>query len=136
MTEEKQRLARCLCGQLRVTVKGDPIRVYGCSCFECQRRTGSTFTYTAQFEAASASIEGEYRTFKRLSDKGLEVETTFCPNCGSTMFNKRESMPGLIGVAVGTFNDPSFQPPKLIAWASRRHAWLVLPDGVGSLETQ
>jgi hypothetical protein len=37
------REAACSCGQLQVTVRGDPVRVAMCHCLECQRRTGSTF---------------------------------------------------------------------------------------------
>ena len=136
MADARERVARCLCGQLKVTVQGEPVRVYGCSCFECQRRTGSVFTYTAQFDETAVSITGEFRTFRRISDKGFAVDSNFCPNCGSAVFNRRESKPGLIGIAVGMFNDPDFQQPTVIAWGSRRHAWVALPDGVASLDTQ
>src|SRR5271165_6507415 len=41
--------AACSCGQLRLICQGDPVRVSMCHCFECQRRTGSTFGVQAWF---------------------------------------------------------------------------------------
>ncbi|MFN2470768.1 MAG: aldehyde-activating protein, partial [Gaiellaceae bacterium] len=35
------RHAACSCGQLRLTVEGEPVRVSICHCLACQRRTGS-----------------------------------------------------------------------------------------------
>src|ERR1700722_7973744 len=34
------RRAACSCGQLHLTVDGEPSRVSMCNCLECQRRTG------------------------------------------------------------------------------------------------
>ena len=39
----RDRRASCSCGQLQLTVRGDPVLVAACHCLECQRRTGSAF---------------------------------------------------------------------------------------------
>ncbi|MCZ6616567.1 MAG: aldehyde-activating protein, partial [Gammaproteobacteria bacterium] len=43
------RRAACSCGNLRLTARGDPIRVSVCHCHACQRRTGSVFGVQARF---------------------------------------------------------------------------------------
>jgi hypothetical protein len=42
----------------------------------------------------------------------------------------------LTGVAVGCFADPAFQRPHGFYWVSRRHHWLLLPEGVSIQQTQ
>ena len=50
------RKAACSCGQLQVTVRGDPTRVAMCHCLECQRRTGSTFGVQAFYPRAQVRL--------------------------------------------------------------------------------
>jgi hypothetical protein len=81
------REAACSCGQLRVRVEGDPVRVSVCHCLACQRRTGSAFGYQARWPIASAQITGEAREYRRISDD-LDEERRFyfCPECGATVY--------------------------------------------------
>jgi hypothetical protein len=94
------REASCSCGQLRVTVEGEPVRV---------------------------------REHVRYSDdEGEERRTSFCPQCGSTVFYTVESAPGFVSIPVGAFADPSFPPPTVEVYESRRHAWVQMPHGINS----
>ena len=40
--------AACSCGQLQVTVEGDPMRIALCHCLACQRRTGAVISNQAR----------------------------------------------------------------------------------------
>ncbi|MGE4251865.1 MAG: GFA family protein [Parvibaculaceae bacterium] len=121
---ETRRTARCACGGLKITVTGEPARVYACACLECQRATGSAFSYRARFaESAIAGIEGDRRSWRRGSDAGRWIEQTFCPTCGSLVFMAGEAIPGEITVSVGCFADPDFAAPVKIFWEERRHRW-------------
>ena len=97
------KTAACACGALTATAKASPSKVHACSCLECQRRSGSAFTYTAFFADADVTIAGEYRTWRRDSEAGRFHETSFCPTCGCAMFYRLEALPGVIGVPVGSF---------------------------------
>src|SRR5260370_14477634 len=37
------RRAACCCGQLHLTIEGEPSRISMCHCLECQRRTGAVW---------------------------------------------------------------------------------------------
>ena len=50
------RAAACSCGQFRLEVEGDPIRISVCHCLACQRRTGSAFGAQARFPADRRSV--------------------------------------------------------------------------------
>jgi hypothetical protein len=126
-----RREASCSCGQLRVSVDGEPVRISICHCLACQRRTGSAFGYQARFPRAQVEISGEASTFLRVSDDGEEERTfSFCPECGTTLYYEDSSQHDVVAVAVGGFADPSFPAPRVSVWESRRHAWVGLPDGI------
>jgi hypothetical protein len=123
--------AACSCGQLRVRVDGEPVRLSVCHCLSCQRRTGSAFAVQARFRVDDAQIEGEYKESVRRSDKGHLVTFSFCPSCGGTVFFKADYAPDIVAVPVGTFADPSFPAPTVSVWEKRRHDWVDLPGVSG-----
>ncbi len=125
------RTAQCACGGLKITITGTPARVYACSCLECQRATGTAFSYRALFaQDAIACIAGDRRTWRRSSDSGRWVEQTFCPNCGTLVYMDGEALSGAVVISVGCFGDPGFAAPATLFRAARRHHWYALPDGM------
>jgi hypothetical protein len=132
----KSRTARCGCGNLTVTLRGEPSAVYGCSCLTCQRKTGSAFSYAAMATATDVTIAGAQTLWRHNADSGRWIESVFCPTCGVTVAFRCEAAPGLIGIPVGCFADPDFAQPGVFLWGSRRHRWLKLPDGVETLDEQ
>ena len=128
MTQPTERIATCSCGQLKVSLKGEPALVSSCHCLACQRRTGSLFGVQAFFrEDQLVAIDGEHRFFSREADSGSTVTSRFCPHCGSTVCWVRPSLPGMVTVAVGAFADPNFPPPVRTVWTEHKHEWLPFP---------
>ena len=121
--------ATCSCGQLRVTAEGEPVRISICHCLACQRRTGSAFGIQARFPAERVHVEGRSSEYVRVSDDGEERRFHFCPECGATVYYHLPSQPGLVAVPIGAFADPSFPPPRVSVYESRRHPWVVVPAG-------
>ena len=129
------RHAACSCGQLHLTVEGEPIRVTICHCFACQRRTGSVFGVQARFAAEQVTTEGVSEQYIRVSDDGENrAFFHFCPDCGATVFFTLEAMPGNVAVPVGAFADPSFPTPVRSIWEERQHSWLHLPDDIEHMD--
>jgi len=126
------REASCHCGQLRLTVDGEPFAVSICNCLACQRRTGSAFGMQAGFKADRVTVEGRYSDYARVSDEADRKEHVFhfCPDCGSQVFYTEPMDPELLVVSVGAFADPTFPPPTESGYDSRRHPWIVLPESV------
>jgi hypothetical protein len=118
------RHAACSCEQLRVTVRGEPVRISVCHCLACQRRTGSAFGVQARFPADLVEIEGKSSEFVRISDKGEARFFHFCPECGATVFYRAEGAPELVAVPVGAFADPGFPAPRVSVREERRHEWV------------
>jgi hypothetical protein len=122
------RDAACSCGQLRVEAEGEPIRISMCHCLACQRRTGSAFGIQARFASDRVRVVGRYSEYVRASDEGgREATFRFCPDCGATVFYTGSDAPDVIAVPIGAFADPSFPPPTVSVFESRRHPWVAVP---------
>ena len=122
--------AQCQCGQLALAVPERPLITIACHCLACQRRTGSPFGVMNYYRGAQVNIEGDAKGFKRVSAAGNDVETFFCPHCGSTVFLKLAKQPDLIGVAAGAIADPAAPAPAWSVWEQSKHHWVDMPDDV------
>ncbi len=129
------RTASCSCGQLKISTRGEPVRISVCHCLACQRRTGSVFGAQARFPREAVEISGESRVYVRISDEGNEVSFHFCPVCGSTV---HYAVAGYdedrIAIPVGAFADPGFPMPTVSVYEERKHAWVGLAEGIEHLD--
>ncbi|WP_424630528.1 GFA family protein [Bradyrhizobium sp. SYSU BS000235] len=130
------RIAHCSCGALRAEVSGEPALVAACHCIACQRRTGAPFGVTTYFFRDQVRTEGPDKAYNRGSDAGRNVEFHFCLDCGSTVFWYVEFDSSLIGIALGTFADPSMPRPTLSAWETTGHAWVTFDHELHHLPRQ
>jgi len=132
---EREREARCSCGQLKLRLSGDPQLVSSCHCQACQRRTGALFGSTSFWRKSQVlAIEGERRSWRRVAESGTGLVHQFCPTCGSTVFWESEATPEMMSVAVGSFADPTFPAPVRTVWTATKHPWLLFPDSIPRYE--
>lgn len=127
------RSASCSCGQLHLTVSGEPLRVSVCHCLACQRRTGSAFGVQVRFAKESARISGQSSTYVRISDAANKLTFHFCPQCGSTVHYEVEGQEDRVAVPVGAFADPAFPAPSFSVYERRMHNWVGLPEALEHL---
>lgn len=129
--DHRVRGARCACGAFAVTARGAPAVVHACSCTDCQRRSGSVFSHTAFFpEVAVTVVSGDPRTWRRPGASGFGVEAAFCPLCGTTLLSRPLAWSGMVGIAVGCFDERDLGAPARLYWARSRQPWLDLPTQV------
>lgn len=130
MSEDKIWEASCVCGELKVRMRGDPQFVSSCACKACQRRTGSFFGVTAFFSEDQIDHADEGGVFDRMAESGNRLSQHFCGTCGSTVWWKPHARPGVVAVAGGSFADPTFPAPRRMVWAEERHPWICTPEGL------
>ena len=129
------RTASCLCGELTATVNSEPSDVYICSCLDCQKLSGSSFTYCAIYAEENVATTGA-KTWRYRGDSGRWIETLSCPTCSGLVCYRLEAYPGSVLISVGCFADPDFPKPDTLYYAPRRHRWLAVPDNVEALDEQ
>ena len=127
----------CLCGAVRYRVAGDPKIAGVCHCTFCKRRTGSAFGLSAYFDEVAVQITSDVlKKYEYRSDESNRwVKMEFCPTCGSTVTWTGEFLPGVRGIAVGTFDDPNWVKPKVHGWTRSALHWTVFPPDVEIFKT-
>ena len=114
---------KCLCGQVRVSVRGEPLRVGICHCTDCRQESGSAFTFygiwpALQFEHAGDTAEFQGRCF--------------CTRCGSRLFSVDEQE---AEVKLGILSQaPTPLVPSYELWIKRREPWLRPVEGATQYE--
>jgi hypothetical protein len=71
------RRAACSCGQLNLTIEGEPARISMCHCLECQRRTGAVISNQARFRREQITFGGMSTAWTRTAESGNAL--TFHP---------------------------------------------------------
>lgn len=102
----------CLCGNVRLTARGQPYRVGICHCLDCRKHHGAVFHSSAIFPAEAVTVTGETREYKWRH---------FCPTCGSSVFARSDDE---IEVYLGSFDQPDQFKPTYELWTIRRESWL------------
>lgn len=122
----------CLCGKVRFTLMGAPMRTFACHCTFCQRVTGSSFYTESIFPKASIRFnEGERRSYEHRSDgSGKKVFVHFCPTCGTTIGLSFERWPDLHGISRGCLDNPDAVEVSSHIWTRSAQAGVVLPAQV------
>ena len=152
----ERRTARCCCGDLSITVTGEPRYIHRCSCDHCQRRTGSVFQVSCWYpEAQVAERKGEFRVYqgrprleRAYGQVGREapeqvIDHKFCVRCGSTVYWEIPLPPGTLGpeeviivaIAVGCFFEADFPMPDEDHYVQDRHAWIPPIEGAAEFQT-
>ena len=120
---ESKYSGRCLCGKISYSVDAEPLFTGNCHCKDCQRSSGSAFIPAILFLEKSVSILGEAKYFESTSDSGNIHKRGFCSNCGSQLFAKFSTMPGMLGIKAGTLDHPSNYVPKLDFYVASAAPW-------------
>jgi len=95
-----------------------------------EARSGSTHG-SHPIESASSVVYSDYVRTSDGGDKDLTFH--FCTDCGATVFFTDSTARDVVAVPVGAFADPSFPPPTVSVYESRRHPWLSVPDAIEHL---
>ena len=119
MSADVIRTGGCLCGDVRYSVRGEPVHVGRCHCADCRKESGSAFTVYAQWPREAFTLEGEPETYDGRS---------FCPRCGSRLGCFGEE--GDVEIRIGSLDDAPFNlAPEAEIWIKRREPWLCAVDG-------
>ena len=113
----------CSCGAVRYEIAAEPVRGFQCQCRDCQRDTGAGHASVAVFPRAAMRVTGDVVENLRMADSGAEKRKGFCGKCGSPLYNKPKNVPDMIGVYVGTLDDPSIFRPQIVMFAARGQSW-------------
>ena len=103
MNISKNYLASCLCGGIKVKIKGKLRYVSNCHCFQCMKTHGNFAAYTS-CEEKNLSFRNK-NTLKWFKSSKI-AKRGYCIRCGASVFFKRLNT-NRISIAAGMFSTPT-----------------------------
>jgi len=97
------KIAKCLCGGVKIKVKGKLRHVINCHCSQCMKTHGNYAAYTTCPEDQIIFINK--RTLKWYKSSAI-AKRGFCSRCGASIFYKLNKSKN-ISIAAGMFNNPT-----------------------------
>jgi hypothetical protein len=117
----------CQCGAIRYEASEAPLLVALCHCTMCRRAHAAPAVAWAMFGAAQVRfVRGEPKRYA----SSASALRGFCGACGTQICFTADYIPGLIDLAVGSFDRPESLPPALHYWESKRLPWLSTADSL------
>lgn len=117
----------CLCGGIKVQVRGDISQLDYCHCSQCRKASGTAFASNAPIATDRLSIEGAGRIQEFAASEGKW--RAFCGACGSPIYSRRAARPNEVRLRVGLLDDPIAPEKRQHIWAGSRAAWHDIDDG-------
>ena len=128
---------RCQCGGVAYKVTAEPDMLIVCHCTDCQKQSGSAFGLVMVVpEGGFELTRGAVKTFDGVAASGKAKQGAFCPDCGCRIYHKNEARPGKISIRAGTLDDTSGLQPQAHIWTKSKQPWVVIPEGVKTVEGQ
>ncbi|MDH1265413.1 GFA family protein [Pseudomonas sp. GD03944] len=119
----------CLCGAIRYEVSSRIDTLLLCHCQRCRKANGSAFAANAPVPTTAFRIvTGEEQVKGFRTEAG--VERLFCSQCASPLISKRDSMPDIVRLRVGTLDTPLDITPTAHIFTASKVEWLCIDDAI------
>jgi hypothetical protein len=119
----------CLCGKVRYSADAEPAFVGVCHCKNCQKGIGAAFAPVVALPQAALQVQGTLKTYNDRGDSGKTLYRRFCPECGSSIMDEAEAMPGMVMILTGTLDDTSWVKPQMEIFCDSAQPWVKLEGG-------
>ena len=113
----------CLCGACRYESGAEPINIRACHCRLCQKATGAPLYARVLVPLDTVRMDGPIGWFH----SSAELRRGFCTQCGTTLFSERAAA-NVIGLTLGSLDEPDRYPPSEHIWTSSQQGWLHFAD--------
>ena len=114
----------CLCRAIRYEVTVPIAELRHCHCADCQKSSGAGGSVNAMIPSSGFRItQGTPKRFTKTADSGRTLHRFFCGDCGSPLFSRREILPEITSLRIGTLDNA---PPMKIAiniWTESARPW-------------
>ena len=101
--KHNKKIAKCLCGGIKIQIQGMLRYVSNCHCSQCMKTHGNFASYTSTLEKNVKFINK--KTLKWYNSSKF-AKRGFCSECGASFFYKKFKGDN-ISIAAGMFNNPT-----------------------------
>ena len=118
------RTGGCLCGAVRYESEGAPVFSLQCHCRDCQRSSGTAYIAAIRVPSAGFRItQGAPNRYVGKADSGNEINRAFCGDCASSLYVQVSTRPDIVGLRVGSLDDPSGFRPDADIFVKSAQPW-------------
>ena len=119
----------CLCGAVRYEIDGEQGPMVFCHCRPCRKANASAFNAAAGVSKSQFRIVSGEETLKEW-ESSPGVYRVFCGGCGAPLFSKRDAMPDLLRLRIGTLDTPVEGKPTAHIFVAEKAEWFDICDNL------
>ncbi len=128
---DKTATGGCLCGKIRYAVATPLQNVIACHCNHCRKISGAGSSHNAAIPTSAMTITtGAPKMYADTADSGNRLNRFFCDDCGSSLYSRREKMPEMTILKVGTLDDASGLKLAMNIWTGSALPWMHVDPAV------
>jgi len=128
--------ARCVCGAVTATIRGEPLAVKLCYCRQCQQIAAGGPTANAVFRADDIDLVGELAAHAYTAASGERPSQHFCPCCGTHVFGQSPAAAQFRAVRLGFLDPGHGLKPDGAIWVEEAPEWAVFDPQMPGLARQ
>lgn len=114
--------ANCLCNGVRLRVEGELEPIQICHCLQCRKAQGSAFAANIPVDRAAVTFDSGTELLSEYESSPGKTRV-FCRRCGSPVYSARTSLPGVVRIRAGLFNEPLPVRPVAESYVAHRANW-------------
>lgn len=122
----------CLCGGVRYDYEGDLSElglgaITVCHCASCRKAQGGSGVVAAPVATAQLRWSGD-RALVAEYESSPGKKRAFCRNCGTPLYSRRDDMPQVLRLRMGSIDTPLAAAPVAHIFATALPPWAALDD--------
>lgn len=124
----------CLCGAISFTITTELEAVQICHCSQCRKAQGAPFASNIPVNESDLvfySGREQIRSFESSPGK----ERCFCQTCGSPVFSRLATLPGVVRVRAGLINEPLRKGPIAHFFVASKCNWWPISDDLPQFQS-
>ncbi len=120
----------CACGAVRYEITAEPVAQLHCQCSICRKLSGTGHSGFMAFPRDGVKLTGKLSSWSYTADSGANATRSHCPACGSPVTGENSRIASVMGIMVGSLDDPSVFKPQAVVFTQSGYDWDVLADGL------
>jgi len=115
-------LGKCLCGEVKIRIKGDISSIIHCHCSLCRKNSGTAFATNGFINSADFEITSGKNNLSTFSFKPGR-NRHFCTSCGSPVYSSNELDPDRFRIRLGILDSDISERPISHNFVSSKANW-------------
>lgn len=128
--------ARCGCGAVTATIKGEPLAVRQCWCRQCQQAAAGSPTNNAMFLVADIELSGELGCHSGPAASGNTLRQFFCKACGNPIYGQSSARPHIVSLRLGFLDVGHGLRPQAAIWLDDAPEWAQIDPAMERFDRQ